>query len=66
VAGAKENLDEFDFVGIHEEFEESVARLCRYLRSPRPSDLPYVNKTKTPKAVHEVITVTTDTIKERN
>ena len=63
---AKANLDKFDFIGIHEEFEESVSRMCAYLGFARPEKAPYVNKTRQRAGVRELSPTTIESIVELN
>jgi hypothetical protein len=66
LAVAKENLDKFDFIGLCEEFEDSVQRFCRYLGADPPRVPPHELKTKIRKAPSEISASTIEIIKERN
>jgi len=66
VAVAKQNLDKFAFVGIHEEFEQSVERMCTYLAVTPFNTLPRANVTKKRVAVSELSPATVEAITELN
>jgi hypothetical protein len=66
LAAAKQNLDEFDFVGIYEEFGRSVKGLCDYLGVAGPSSIPRVNVTAKRPAVSELSPATVAAIAELN
>jgi hypothetical protein len=66
LAAAKENLDKFEFVGIHEEFDRSIECMCEYLGVAVPRSMPRVNVTKKRAAVSELSPATIDAIRELN
>lgn len=66
LAVAKANLDRFDFIGVYEEFEESVHRMCGYLGFAPPARAPRVNVTRKRPAVAELSPVSVELIKELN
>jgi len=62
LAIAKANLDQFDFVGLYEDFDESMKRMCAYLGVPLRPRVPRVNVTKKRPAVSDLSPATIDAI----